>query len=83
MDGIVMRKAAGAYFLVDINQKERKYIPPLEINETGAQIFDLYSRGRTSDEICSEIADGEELDRNEVIQDIDEFVCKVREHFAR
>lgn len=44
--GYSIRKAAGSYWLLDMKQNGKDYKEPIELNESGARIWELASQGR-------------------------------------
>ena len=41
----MLRKAAGSYWLLDMEQDGKLYKEPIELNESGAKIWELASEG--------------------------------------
>lgn len=45
-NGYRIRKAAGSYWLLDMEQDGKNYKEPMQLNESGARIWELASQGR-------------------------------------
>lgn len=73
-----LRKAAGIYWLLDMNQIGISYKRPLSINEVGAQIWDLLEKEYTLSAICREIAAGYDAEEEEIQKDVLEFVNQLK-----
>lgn len=46
-----LRYAAGSYWLLDIQQSGERYIPPLQINEMGADVIRMLNNGASEEQI--------------------------------
>lgn len=67
---LVLRKAAGCFWLVDTGQSGRPYIPPLRLNEAAAAIWTSLSEGRSPKEIAAELAGTGEVTAEEAFEDV-------------
>ena len=47
-----LRKAAGIYWLMDMEQEGIPYRKPIPVNDTGADIWTLHEAGKSKDEIA-------------------------------
>ena len=70
---LVLRDAAGGFWLVDTPQAGRPYRAPLRLNETGAEIFRALQRGETPADIARAIALREGIDGEIALTDVEEF----------
>lgn len=80
MSRFQLRKAAGSYWLIDMEQKPFGYVRPLELNEVAATIYKGKEKGLTEDEIA-EILSGEYgVSKEEVIEDVREFARELQNY---
>ncbi len=68
-----IRKAAGSYWLLDMEQSGKYYIEPIELNESGAKIWELASRGWDVSKIAEYLAGQYEMDAETVKEDVRQF----------
>lgn len=80
---LVLREAAGCYWLVDTGQSGRPYRPPLRLNETGAEIWRGISDGRAPEEIAAEMAEGSGVPADEVLADVTGFIDQLNTELAK
>ena len=77
MSNLILRYAAGEYWLLDISQTTVEYKQPLQLNEVGARIFTLYDEGKSEIEIV-EILSGEyEVEKELLAGDVSAFIKKI------
>lgn len=69
-----IRKAAGSYWLLDMEQDGKNYIRPIEINESGARIWELASRGKDVFSIAEELAKEYGIGIEELEEDVRQFL---------
>ncbi len=78
MDGRYrIRKAAGSYWLLDMEQTGRHYIEPIELNESGARIWELFCRGLDVAAIAKDLAEQYGIDREAVKEDVLQFLARL------
>ena len=77
-DGYVLRKAAGAFWLIDTAQQGAPYHAPLGMNESGAQIWQLAQAGMTPEQIAARLAEPDGITPEEVRTDVEIFLEQVR-----
>lgn len=75
----VMRYAAGTYWLLDIEQSGQPYHPPLTMNELGAEIWTMLSRGESTEQIIESLTREYEQPRERVNEDVALFVQTLKE----
>ena len=75
-----LRKAAGAYWLIDMEQSEDNYKKPLQLNETGADIWKMYESGKSCEEITDELSLLYGVNKEELRTDIAEFLDMLKSH---
>lgn len=51
-----VRKAAGAYWIIDMEQKAFEFRKPVAINETGYEIFKMLEKGFDEEKTSEELA---------------------------
>lgn len=79
----IVRKAAGAYWLLDISQTGMPYIRPLEMNESGAYILKKYWQGFEEKDIVRLMSEEYDVDASEVEEDVKEFLKKLKQFGVR
>lgn len=70
-----IRKAAGSYWLLDMEQPGDHYIEPIELNGSGARIWELASRGLDVPAIAEELAGQYGIDMETVKEDVMQFLA--------
>lgn len=70
-----IRKAAGSYWLLDMEQPGDHYTEPIELNESGARIWELASRGLAVPAIAEELAGQYGVDMKIVKEDVMQFLA--------
>lgn len=73
-DRYKIRKAAGSCWLLDMEQDGKNYIKPIEINESGARIWELASQGKDVSSIAEELAKEYEIGIEELEEDVRQFL---------
>ncbi|MCI9077854.1 MAG: PqqD family protein [Lachnospiraceae bacterium] len=69
-----LRKAAGRYWLLDMEQPGFPYIPPVVINEGGAFIWQSLADGLSVKFIAEKLVMEYDIPEEEARQDITEFI---------
>lgn len=72
--GYKIRKAAGSYWLLDMEQDGKDYKEPIEINESGARIWELASQGREVQSIAEDLAKQYGIGIEMVKEDVRQFL---------
>ncbi len=72
INNYILRKTGRTWWLVNTAETEN-YIPPIEINETGAEIWQLMSQGKSNSQIAQELAVKYNIDEKEIMNDVEEF----------
>lgn len=70
-----IRKAAGSYWLLDMEQDGKDYIEPIELNESGAGIWELISRGFDVPAAAGELAKRYGIETEMAQEDILQFLA--------
>ncbi len=81
MKHLIVRKAAGAYWLINPEQKSG-YKAPIMINESAAEIIGYLKEGRTKTETAVILSEGDASIVSEIEKDIEELLKKVQDHFG-
>lgn len=68
-----IRKAAGSYWLLDMEQSGKYYKEPIELNESGAKIWELADQGWDVSRIAGHLAAQYEMDSETVEEDVRQF----------
>ena len=76
--GFVLRHAAGTWRLLDLTHPELPYKKPLQLNESGAFIYERLSSGESVSEIASELSKEFSVPLEDVSKDVEEFVSQLR-----
>jgi hypothetical protein len=74
---LVLREAAGCFWLVDPLQPGRPYRPPLRLNAAGAEIWRGLARGRTPAQIAAELAAAGGVSEDEALRDVEAFAAQL------
>lgn len=69
-----IRKAAGSYWLLDMQQDGKSYIEPIALNESGAKIWELASQGLDKAAIAEHLAKKYGISKEMVEEDILHFL---------
>ena len=73
-----LRRAAGVYWLLAMNQSGKEYRKPLALNESGALIWTAIEQGKTKEVIAEEIKERFSLSKEEALADIESFLEELR-----
>ncbi len=76
--GFVLRHAAGVWNLLDLTHPEIAYKEPLQINDTGAEIWRKLCEGFSVTEIAESFSGAYEISKEEAHADVCEFVNKLK-----
>ena len=74
-----LRQAAGAYWLIRMNQSRFAYERPIMLNEVGALIWQQYIQDRTEKEIAESLKQSYGIDAEEAYQDVQQFIGQLKE----
>ena len=73
-----LRRAAGVYWLLAMNQSGKEYRKPLALNESGALIWTAIEQGKTKEVIAEEFKGRFSLSKEEALADIESFLEELR-----
>lgn len=74
-----LRQAAGAYWLIRMDQSRFAYERPIMLNEVGALIWQQYIQDRTEKEIAASLQQSYGIDAEEAYQDVQQFIGQLKE----
>lgn len=74
-----IRKAAGLYWILKMNQSGQPYEEPIPVNEVGADIFLGMEAGKEPGEIAEELSRKYHGPKEEIEKDVLEFMKQLRE----
>lgn len=74
-----LREAAGAYWLLDMEQDGKEYRPALQLNETGARIVCGLAAGKTAEQLAAELAAYYEIPEKLLREDVNSFIGQLGE----
>lgn len=69
-----LRKAAGRYWFLDMEQPGSPYKPPVVINECGAFIWQCCEKGLSGESIAGLLSDEYGIPEEEALQDVLQFL---------
>ena len=73
-----LRKAAGSWWLLDLAQSGKQFKQPLELNESAAQIWQMYEKGLDVKKIAASLAGEYEVSQEEILEDVRQFLEVLR-----
>ena len=75
-----LRYAAGTCWLSDTKPEGERIPRPLELNETAAEIWKMMEKGKSTEEIAEIFSEGNEGQKKEIQNDIEQFIEQLREN---
>lgn len=78
-----LRKAAGTYWLLDMEQDGPAYTKPVPLNESGAYIWQLLEAGHKTEQAARIVAAEYGITADEAGEDIRQFLQNLHEHGVR
>ena len=73
-----LRAAAGSYWLLDLWQDGRDAKPPLELNESGAMLWELMEQGMDLEEMALFVSEHYGIERQAARADAGQFVERLK-----
>ena len=80
--GFVLRKAGSAYWLLDVRDAKASYRKPLQMNETGAEIYQKYAEGLSTEEIAKDLGGEYGIDFSQTFADVRAFAGQLADYGA-
>lgn len=78
-DDFILRKVADTYVVVPVNSMTLDFNGIINLNETGAFLFELLHKGTTKDELLIRLLEEYDVSKQKASSDIDIFIEKVKE----
>ena len=78
-DDFVMRKMADTTVVVPVGSNAIDFNGMINLNETGAFLFEILQQGATNDKLVSKLLDEYDVSREQACKDIDIFVKKLKD----
>lgn len=73
-----IRKAAGLYWLLDMEQNGIERQEPVALNESGAYIWQQYQRLGSDDSVAEELSREFEIPAEEALTDVKQFLQQLK-----
>lgn len=77
-EDFILRKVADSYVVVPVNNMSLDFNGIINLNETGAFLFELLQNGADREELISKLIDKYEVTEQKAEKDIDLFIEKVK-----
>lgn len=77
-EDFILRKVADSYIVVPVNNMSLDFNGIINLNETGAFLFELLQNGADREELISKLLDEYEVTEQKAEKDIDLFIEKVK-----
>lgn len=77
-EDFILRKVADSYVVVPVNNMSLDFNGIINLNETGAFLFELLQNGADREELISMLLDKYEVTEQKAEKDIDLFIEKVK-----
>lgn len=74
-----LRKAAGKYWLLDMEQTLDAYKQPIPFNEVGARIWELLAENHSIEEIVEILSKEYEATKAEIQPDVEDFLDQLKQ----
>lgn len=78
-DNFILRKVAGSYVVVPVGKLTLDFNGIINLNETGAFLFELLQKGAEREELIDKLLAEYDVDRARAEADIDKFIQSVKE----
>ena len=78
-EDFILREVADSYVVVPVNKMTLDFNGIINLNETGAFLFELLQKGAERDELVDKMLEEYDVDREKAEADIDVFIQKVRD----
>lgn len=77
-DDFILRKVAESYVVVPVNDLTLNFNGIINLNETGAFLFELLQKGATVEELNTKMIEEYEVSLEKAEEDINRFIEKVK-----
>ena len=78
-EDFILRKIAESYIVVPVNQTALDFNGIINLNETGAFLFELLQNGAEREELVEKMLAEYDVTRDRAEKDIDKFIGKIKE----
>lgn len=78
-EDFLLRKVADSYVVVPVNKMNLDFNGIINLNETGAFLFELLQNGADREELISKLLSEYEVTKEKATADVDIFINKVKE----
>lgn len=75
-----LRRAAGKYWLLYMEQKGIPYERPLQLNDVGAEMWNLLKDGTTTEQMIEYLAKNYDVEKAEIRADVTAFLHQLEEY---
>lgn len=75
----ILREVAGSYVVVPVNDRTMDFNGMINLNETGAFLFELLQKGAEKTELISRMLEEYEVTAEKAEADIDKFIQKLKD----
>lgn len=72
-----LRKTAGTYYLLDMEQIGVPYRPPISVNESGALIWRLWEEGKKDEEVAHYLCATYDIEHEDALDDVRDFRAQI------
>lgn len=76
-EGFILRNVAGSFVVVPIGQATLDFNGMMNLNETGAFLFEKMIEGITREDLIKALTDEYDVDKETATKDVDAFIEKV------
>ena len=78
-EDFILRKVADSYVVVPVGRQTLDFNGILNLNETGAFLFELLQKGASRDELVEKLLAEYEVERDRAQADVDKFIQSVKD----
>lgn len=78
-DDFILRKVADSYVVVPVNDMTLDFNGIINLNETGAFLFELLQKGASTDVLISSMLEEYDVTKEKAAEDIQRFIDKVKD----
>ncbi|MBR2213995.1 MAG: PqqD family protein [Eubacterium sp.] len=78
-EGYILRNVAGSFVVVPIGEATLEFNGMMNLNETGAFLFEKMIDGISRDDLIKALTDEYDVDDETAAEDVDAFIEKVKE----
>lgn len=78
-ENFMLRKIADSYVVVPVGRQTLDFNGIINLNETGAFLFELLQKGASRDELVEKLLGEYEVERDRAQADVDKFIQSVKD----